>query len=269
MRSLSKVIKAHEVKRMPGEEMPRPVESPPEADRSRSAQLVQQQALFDGSQIIRQARTEVLALIERVESLAMERAQTIAEEEAAIVARARQAAEAARAEGYAKGYEEGMAAGRQEGVEAFTAVIAAFEGINRRLRAREADLIAQFQQEIVVLAVALAEKLVARSIEDEATAALAILKSLLPQLEGSTSAVIKLSPGAKEALGEHVMDLQSSEGGRCRIEWRADPTLGAGDVLIETDWGLIDGRLRSRWRRILEGLDLKGGPEGDGGPEAV
>jgi len=42
----------------------------------------------------------------------------------------------------------------------------------------------------------------------------------------------------------------------CQLEFVPDDALKAGDVLIETDWGLIDGRVQSRWRRIMQGLDL-------------
>lgn len=268
---MSSVIKAGQIKYRIQRASPVPLENPPldDGDQARERPRPPEQhdldQLLAGAEIIRQARLDILAQMQRIEKIALERAQSIAQEEALLDARVAKAVRDGEAQGFQVGFERGFAEGRQEGLSALQAVVETIENARRSLQEKEKQLLAQFQKDIAVLAVALAEKLIARNLQEDEETTLAILNSLLPQAEGSTKTVIRLPTEIYEAFHEEIRTIHSSKQDSVGVvTFVADPMLSRGDVMIETDWGLIDGRLRSRWRRILEGLDLRGEIHGEG-----
>lgn len=258
---MSKVIKANEVII---EEVPGPAGAAPGASRAvhnggngRNGGWPAEEARL----VVEEARRQAASLIERAERLVSERLALLARKEAEIA----EAFEKARAaghkagfdEGYGAGFREGFEQGKKEGAERVEALLASAKALLEEAKRAQWRLEERAREDVLMLAVAIAEKLVCRALEQDREAALAILKEMLAKAEGSRTARVRL-PKEAFTLLEELGELQSGAANtaECEFEFIADDSLSAGDVVIETDWGLIDGRIRSRWRRIMEGLDL-------------
>ena len=245
---MSRVIKADEVSIR--------VEAPRDPAPEVRAAHEMRRAIFDTAEILRQARREAAAIVERAQL----RASHLVEEAEGRLAQAEQAVEearrAAREEGLALGREEGFQAGREEGLASVRALIAEVEQVlSSALEARSA-LLQQAEEDLIKLAIAIAERLLCQEIEEGRAKATSLLQRLVPDIEGERSAKVRLSPQNLESLGgdSELLGALLKEG--ANVELVADPALGPMDAVIELDWGIVDARLQSRWRRLIEGLDL-------------
>lgn len=174
--------------------------------------------------------------------------------------------ESRRAQARAQGLEEGRAAGRAEGRAAalaewsarLQALAVALEQAARALSARRLELAAEVDRRLPALALLLGEKIVRQELGHSATAAQTTIRALSERLAGCGQAVaVRLAPPVVEAFEawRGSAPPTSSPPG-LRVE--ADPSLGAGEWLIETDDGFLDGRiasqLESAWRAVSEVL---------------
>jgi type III secretion system HrpE/YscL family protein len=132
---------------------------------------------------------------------------------------------------------------------------AALGELNRHLLeacARRDRLLAEAEQEILRLSVRIAEKIVGHEL-DRNQAIVEIVKTALRQARQSRTVTIRLNPSdlpimqaARERLGRpDQLDVNRF------IELVADPQIGGGGCVIETESGTIDARLETQFR-ILE-----------------
>jgi len=178
--------------------------------------------------------------------LAAEALLEAADGEAALIRRlARGEIGAWRAEARAAGLATGLAEGRAR------AAALVLETERRRDEAlRQADAL------VLELAVALARRLAGEAIRAEPAALVGAVEEALRAARGRRRAVVRLDPAGAVAL--------RAEGGRmaaaaapAAVELVPDPALQPGDVVVESECGLVDGRLEVRLaalRRAVEGL---------------
>jgi len=212
--------------------------------------------IFDTAEILRQAKKEAAVIVERARA----EASRLVEEAEARLAQADQAVEKARSqareEGLVLGREEGFQAGREEGLASARGLVAEVERVlSAAVEARQA-LLQQAEDDLIKLAIAVAERLLCQEIEEGRAKAGVLLRRLVPDIEGERSAKVRLSPQSLEALGDESDLLASLLREGASVELVADPSLGPMDAVVELDWGIVDARLQSRWRRVIEGLDL-------------
>lgn len=172
-----------------------------------------------------------------------------------LLAAARQEAEAIRRQAY----EEGFAAGRREGEEAARAELEAlFAHAHRVVQAALAfqeQIISETRQELLRLALAIAGKIIGERLEKPGAVATRALREALlryrPSGQVITVRVNLQDLAAVEARKEEFIRL--CQGTR---EWRvvADDQVGPGGCLIETEQGIIDGRVESRFTAIQNAL---------------
>lgn len=261
MRSLSNVIKPDQVMFSPGLEDEETAAGRDEEvePRARRVSLVGR-AMIDRIELLKIAKKEVAHLVDRTEEYASRQL------EAAEAARERAVdlQEKARAEGHDagfrqgrhEGYEAGFEAGRQEVLATFKEMLEAVESSVADLRDRQREVLDEVQDEVLHLAVAIAEKIVCERLQDAPETARSILKELLTKVDASSKALVRLPQAVIDSLGEEADVLLQSASADLAVKFVPDDSLAPGDVLIEADWGLIDGRLRTRWQRVMEGLDL-------------
>lgn len=205
------------------------------------------------TELLREAKREAQRLLLRSQEIAARRLAQAAAKEAAVEKVLHEAREAGRREGYDEGYRAGFAQGRDEALEEYRRLVEAARTILEKAREAQWRLERQAEEEIVQLALAVAEKMTRRALaEDDARS---ILLEMLSKAEGSSAARVRLSKEVLERLRAQG-ELPTVTAGGCALEFVADESLAGGDVVIETDWGLIDGRVKSRWGRIVQGLDL-------------
>lgn len=176
-------------------------------------------------------------------------------ERESLLAAARQEAEAIRRQAY----EEGFAAGRQQGEEAARAELEQlFDQAHRVVRAALAfqeEIINETRQELLRLALAIAGKIIGERLEKPGVVATRALREALlryrPSGQVITVRVNLQDLAAVEARREEFIRL--CQGTR---EWRvvADEQVGPGGCLIETEQGIIDGRVESRFTAVQNAL---------------
>lgn len=176
------------------------------------------------------------------------------------------------AEARAAGYEEGRAAGlaaaeeeiaqlrqqleeerarlaaeREEGLAELERLRAEAEMAAHRLRHEAAEsaeqLVADSQQQIVELALAVAGRILQREIERDPEALIGVLVGALQRVRGAGTVTVKVAPSGVAVLAQADEVIDRTELGIDTLTVVADPALGPGDVVVETEHGLVDARI--------------------------
>lgn len=253
---MSKVIKADEVS------IREESSSGPQALVAARRTAVVRRDVVDSARIVRQAKREAQSILARAQAEASRLIEEAERRLAQADASVEQARHAAREEGLTQGRKEGYRAGREEGIASTRRLVEAVERVlAQTLEARQA-LLEEAEEGIVRLALAVAEKLLCQEIEEGRAKAVAILRRLVPDIEGARNVKVRVAPASLEALGDDSGLLTSLLKEGANVELVADGALGPVDVVVDLEWGIIDARLQSRWRRVIEGLDL-GKSEGE------
>jgi len=177
----------------------------------------------------------------------------ISEEELALLR------EQAHQEGYAAGYQEAYARGLQEGQQAGYAdseenMKPEIENIGKLLSGVSTEISALGQntaEQILALAVSLAEKMVKTKIEYDEQVILSVIRNAIDSLPSvQKPAQLILNPidlgVVKNTLGEQL----AGDG------WRlsSDAALERGGCRIETGQNLIDASIETRWDKVTAAL---------------
>lgn len=218
-------------------------------------------------------RKSVEEEIEQLRRGAQEEAEAIrknAEEQAAaILAEAHQAAAALREEQAQLGFEEGFQKGKETGYEQglregrqvaeenvrqeWTSLLQQLADTVSAAAAVRDLALERAEEDILKLSLAVAEKIIRRTISDDITCTVGIVKEALQRVNGGTEVIVRVSPNLLEIM-EANRDLLSSVKGIEKIEFVADSNVEPGGCLIETDFGRIDGRLDTRIAAVTSAL---------------
>ncbi len=150
--------------------------------------------------------------------------------------------EAARRDGLARGREEGRAAAVAEWAPRLAALAAALEQAAARLTAERARLAAELAETVPAVAVRLARKVIERELADGEDAVRCTIDPVVRRLAQGAAAAVRVAPDVAEALAAWRRD----GAGLAGVTIHADGTLGRGDWIIETDDGVLDGRLATQ-----------------------
>lgn len=205
--------------------------------------------------LLNEARQQARKLLAHSQRIVERRLARVAEMEASIEQTLDKTRQMGRQQGYEDGYRAGFEQGREEALDEYRRVINSALATLDEAREIQRRMQREAEEDIVKLAVAMAEKLVRKTLVMDDDAMLAILHEMLAKVEGSPTARVRLPAEVYERLLKEAQ-LPASTPDGCVLEFLPDTSLQKGDVVIETQWGLIDGRIQSRWQRIIQGLDL-------------
>ena len=181
-------------------------------------------------------------------------------------AAARDEAERIRAEAEATGRVDGEAAGRAAGEERGRAeAMAAAEAQLDELQAawttalddwssRRASDLAAAREDVVALAVAIAERVVHRTIGGDPEAAVRQAAAAIELLSQARDVRIAVHPDDEAALREALPRLAAGLGSTVHVGLEADASLDRGGVVVRSGDGMIDARIGTQLRRIAEAL---------------
>lgn len=193
--------------------------------------------------------------------------QQAQEEKKAILASARQEAEELRRQAQEKGEAEGRRQGEEAVRRELADLFAAAQKVSEAALRFQEEIIRSSQQELVHLALAIAHKLVGDALAEPGRLAVQALREALLRYRPA-SQTITVRVNVKDlALVESHRDefLRLCQGTR---QWRvvADEQVGEGGCLIETEQGIIDGRLESRLGLVQNAVQevMNGEPTADG-----
>jgi flagellar assembly protein FliH len=184
--------------------------------------------------------------------------------EHALAALAADTRAAARAQGYATGWAEGRRAAEERAAVQEQQVADQHRAEEQRREAEHraavqallraaaeldqalAAACARVESHAVEIAVGLTEELLGRELAVAETPGLDAVRRALALVPGEP--VVRIRVGAEEARHPLLADLAGS------ATVVADPTLGRGDVLVETEAGVVDARVSGAIERVREVL---------------
>ena len=165
--------------------------------------------------------------------------------------------EGARGAGFEAGRREGRAHAHAEWADRLEAGGHMLEEAATRLLKARVEMAAEVERQWPRLLFALARKVLSQELGVSQTAAQTVIRGIGERLAGCERPVtVRLAPDAVPGVESwlHAADGAAAAGSGVRIE--ADPQLGPGDFILETDDGFLDGRVESQleeaWRLVTE-----------------
>lgn len=183
-----------------------------------------------------------------------EEAAAAAADPAAILASAREEAE----DKVRRAYEEGMLRGEAAGQEAFEARVnraaeALSAAIEQAQEQREAFL-RSTETPLAELAQTLAEGIVAKELETDATVIQRTARKVLEHALDTEHITLRVNPGDLEVLTEYRPELLGEFERIARIEFQPDPKIESGGCVGLTNTLTIDARISEQLRSITQQL---------------
>ncbi len=154
------------------------------------------------------------------------------------------------ADGLEKGKEEGFESGLEQGREAVEQMAARWQSMMAQLNAPLKEVDIEAEQQLVELAVMLAEAVVGVEVKTNREAIFNTLNEsvkALPIADGTCE--IRVHPDDLELIKQHYSDEQLLENG---WQVKSDPTIEIGGCLVESRTSSIDQRLKTRLNNTLE-----------------
>ncbi len=145
-----------------------------------------------------------------------------------------------------RGFREGEAAGAARAQEQFQAAVRAFAESAAGMAGYKASLRAEAEREMVVLALAVARKVVRRELSIDPDIVLAVVKACLEEIRNAEIYRLRLHPQDVQAVAAYLASRP--------IEVIPDPMVGRGGAVFETSQGRLDARLDSQLTEIERGL---------------
>jgi flagellar biosynthesis/type III secretory pathway protein FliH len=165
--------------------------------------------------------------------------------QALVVAAEREAErirEAARSAALQEGYQEGRAQALAElapSAEALAAALAA-------ARAREVEFAERVERDAVVLAMSIAQKVVAGVIDVEPERVLDVISGALRAIVERESVVLQVNPEDLEMVRDSLTEIAASLGGIDHLEVQGERRVERGGALLRTSVGEVDARVQTK-----------------------
>ena len=196
---------------------------------------------------------EAKAKAERIVTEAKRQAEEIKKEAEKIVSAAKKNAEEIESQAYNLGYDQGHRDGEELGRRQFEVGLQHLEKFLESFKEQTAGLSSSYEAQMLQVCLFVAKAIIEKEISDDDELIARVLKKALDKtVEGSTITV-HLNPRDFENLREDFLSRLSTPGGN-RLELRPDAKVSRGGCMIETDFGLVDASLESRWQSLLEDI---------------
>jgi flagellar assembly protein FliH len=177
----------------------------------------------------------------------------------AILKQAEEQAVERREEAREAGYAEGLNQADEEieqraRARAERQILPSLEKAVKQLAEGRAAFLRAWETSAIRLAIALAERLVRRTIAADAGVTPELVSEALELAAGSAEITLRMNPDDLRTLGSTVDDLLKNLGQAAPIRTVADERLAQGDCIVQTRDGTIDARLTARLERIEQEL---------------
>ncbi|MBN1345968.1 MAG: hypothetical protein JXQ73_24975 [Phycisphaerae bacterium] len=173
-----------------------------------------------------------------------------------------QAAEKGYGQGYQRGIEEGQADGHRQALEKASAefearhvqLASACESLFREVDRRKRDLLMTANRDLIVLAVAIAERVTKRIGVVDRRAVTDNLLGVIDLVGRTSDLVVEVNPADAETLEKFAASLVARRGELEHVEVRENDQVDPGGCIVRTRAGEIDARLETQLQRIAEEL---------------
>ncbi len=171
---------------------------------------------------------------------------------ARILADAHTEAELIREHARAEGHREGLARGREEGVAQTHAAALALGEALAELRRQSGEIAQAVEGDAVQLALALAAKILAGTLEVEPERVLDVVTGALRRLADRRRIAVLVHPDDLEMVTAAIGELQSQAGGVELCEIHADRRVGRGGAIVRTLESEVDATVQTQLERARE-----------------
>lgn len=155
----------------------------------------------------------------------------------------KQARDAGHAEGVAKGWEEGIRLAREEVSRQHSSQEKELANLLETLRSAQTQLFESIKEDLLGLLVKVPERIVRQELAIDPGRVRGVLEALLKELPRCRRMVVRAHPDDAELLQITGADRDTP------IEVRVDPSLGRGDLKLETDRGTVDATIETQLAR--------------------
>ncbi len=174
---------------------------------------------------------------------------------AGLLAAARQEAQALRDSAQAeleaerrRGYAEGIEQARGEAAELMLETVG-----------RTVDYLGQVEDEVIGVVLSAVRKLLGTLDDLERTRLLA--REALKVVRTQKRVTLRVSPGQEEGVRARVTDILGGYSGISLLEVVADPGLGAGGCILESELGVVDASVDTQLAALERAMRARLGPE--------
>jgi flagellar assembly protein FliH len=172
----------------------------------------------------------------------------------AILAAAEAEAASIRERARREGYAEGMVAGRADLREIGEPAVQALSEAAQRVREFQAQAADSVEHQAAVLAMDIAEKVVAGAIEVEPERVLDVVRGALRAIVERERLVIQVNPEDLEIVREGLHELTGALGGIEHVEVQEERRVMRGGAVVRTVVGEVDANIRSKLDRAREAV---------------
>jgi len=155
-------------------------------------------------------------------------------------------------EGFADGIQEGINRQKKEYAQTISSVVATMKELTE-LRQK---IIEEMEQDILRLAFAVAEKVLAQEIQQNKAVVISVLKEAIRGIAARDGMKVHLNPHDFQNIAKIKEDLQAEMEGINDITFEEDMGIKPGGVIIETLFGEVDARLNQQLQEIKTGLGV-------------
>lgn len=168
------------------------------------------------------------------------------------LAAAQAEADAIRAQARAKGHADGLEAGLAEGRVQLSAALQALETAHAEVVALRAATAEAVERDAVELAVQLAEKIVAGTLEAEPARVLDVVRGALRRLSERRRVTVLVHPDDLELVRASADGFAAELGGIEHCDVQAERRVSRGGAIVRTDEGQIDASIETQLARARE-----------------
>jgi flagellar assembly protein FliH len=149
-----------------------------------------------------------------------------------------------------QGYEKGLELARAENIESVNVL----KNVADVVVEKKWKLINDIEDNIVSLAVEIAEKVIGEQIKVSPDVVLSIIKKALMMAAERENLVLRINPEDLEVVKTNKDNIMSSMDGIQKIEIVADRRIGRGGLVLETRVGNVDARIQSQLDQAEQSL---------------
>jgi flagellar biosynthesis/type III secretory pathway protein FliH len=175
----------------------------------------------------------------------------------AIVAAAEAQADAIREQARREGYAEGMVAGRADLRQLGEPAVQALSEAVDQMRQLQAEASEAVERQAVVLAIEVAEKVVAGALAIEPERVLDVVRGALRAIVERERLVIQVNPEDLEIVREGLDELTGALGGIEHVEVQEERRVQRGGAIVRSASGEIDARLATKLDRARDLLQAE------------
>ena len=149
-------------------------------------------------------------------------------------------------ESYKKGFSDGIESQKKEALPALTAV----STMTKMIPLIKSEIIEKKEEQIIMLAIAIAEKIINQEVATRKEIILGVLKGALKNIAETDGMKIRINPQDFRYMMEIKKDFLESFDGVRNIVFEEDASIKRGGAIVETMFGEVDARLESQLQEI-------------------